>query len=479
MNNKTSKSENLITPGAIDETSVGYMLKLSAPMIVMNISFTLMQFVDRFMVSRLGTSALAAILPAGVVSFLPGSFALGVMTSVNIYVSQCFGRGRFRDCANYSWQAMYMGLVYALFVLAILWPVAPVIFSFITPGDETVIEMEVAYFRIMLYADVLVIFIWGSSQFFMGIHKPVITMWAALTGQVVNVCSNYVLIFGRFGFPEMGIKGAAWGTFIGVVVGAIIRMWFFTTGDINRRYKSTASMNIDLTKMKELLKVGAPAGVAMMLNVTLWGLILLSLVSRFGKESLAATASVFSCINVSVMPIVGIATALTAAVGKSIGAGKQKNAMKQTSLCLKIGITYMGLAGICFFVFRESIMNFWSSDPKVISVGMSILICAAIFQIFDAASIIYNGALRGAGDTMWLASVTACGALGVLGLGGLLMLKLFPGLGAIGPWIAATVYVIAVGIANRWRFKSKRWTKIDLFKSQQVDLPGEIGSVVE
>jgi MATE family multidrug resistance protein len=139
----------------------------------------------------------------------------------------------------------------------------------------------------------------------------------------------------------------------------------------------------------------------------------------------------------------------------------------------------MGLAGICFFVFRESIMKFWSSDPEVISVGMSILVCAAIFQIFDAASIIYNGALRGAGDTMWLASVTAIGALGILGIGGFLMIKLFPDLGAIGPWIAATVYVISVGIANRWRFKSKRWAKIDLFKAQQVDLPGEIGSVVE
>ena len=77
-----------------DETSLKYMLKLAAPMVVTNISFTVMQFVDRFMVSRLGTEALAAILPAGIISFVPVSFTIGVMTSVNTFVSQSLGRGQ-------------------------------------------------------------------------------------------------------------------------------------------------------------------------------------------------------------------------------------------------------------------------------------------------------------------------------------------------------------------------------------------------
>ena len=110
-----------------DETSLKYMLKLAAPMVVAHVSFTIMQFVDRFMVSRLGTEALAAVLPAGYVSFLPASFAIGVMTSVNTFVSQSLGRGDKRACSNYCWQAIYMGLVYSLVTLAIMWPAAPAI----------------------------------------------------------------------------------------------------------------------------------------------------------------------------------------------------------------------------------------------------------------------------------------------------------------------------------------------------------------
>ena len=444
----------------------------------MNISFTIMQFVDRFMVSRLGTDALAAVLPAGFVSFLPASFTLGVMTSVNTFVSQSLGRGQTRDCSNYCWQVIYMGLAFLTVMLAIMWPLAPSIFRLMghPPG---IVQMEVTYLRIMLYAQLLAVFIGSSSQFFMGIHRPVITMYAALCAQLVNLTANYVLIFGKFGFPAMGIAGAAWGTFIGVVVGAGIRMAMFLGHDINAAFKSRHTMNIDFAKMKDLLKVGLPAGFGLMVNIAFWGIILFGLVGRFGKEALAATSAVFACIHVSVMPIVGIGTALTASVGKAIGQGRKDIVIKQTGICLKIGLAYMGLAGLCFFVFRNSLMGFWSSDEKVIKAGVEILIFAAIFQVFDAATIVYSGSLRGAGDTVWLAIISASGAVVILGLGGVLIVKFFPALGSAGPWIAATLSVVIQGLANRWRFKSNRWMQIDLFKRRPVGVPVEIEAVIE
>ena len=139
----------------------------------------------------------------------------------------------------------------------------------------------------------------------------------------------------------------------------------------------------------------------------------------------------------------------------------------------------MGIMGVCFYLFRERIMAFWSDDPEVVRVGTGILICAAIFQVFDAAVITYNGALRGAGDTLWLASVSAVGTMLILGAGGLLILKFFPQLGPLGPWIAFTVNIIVVGLANRWRFKSNRWMKIDLFKHAPGPGPVEIEPMVK
>jgi len=458
----------------VDETSLKYMLTLAAPMVVTTISFTVMQFVDRFMVSRRGTTALAAILPASVVSFLPSSFAIGAMTSLNTFVSQSLGRGGKKDCSNYFWQTMYFGSAYFAAVLIIMWPTAPWIFKTMgQPGP--VAELEVIYFRIMLYAHLLAVANYAGSQFFMGIHRPVITMFASLCGQAVNVAANYVLIFGKLGFPAMGIKGAGWGTFIGIGVAAAITLAIFLSDKIDAAFASRRTLHLDFGKMYDLLRVGLPAGFGLMVNVAIWGVILFGLVGKLdGEEALAATSAVLSYTNVSVMPIVGISTALTAAVGRSIGQSRKNLAMKQTSVCLRVALAYMGIIGICFFVFRESLIAFWSTDAEVQRVGANILICAAIFQVFHAARIMYAGALRGAGDTVWLAVVSAAGAVVVLGLGGIALVKLLPSLGSLGPWIAATASIITVGLANHWRFKSKKWMKIDLLRRRAVGVPVEV-----
>jgi len=462
----------------VDETSLEYMLKLAAPMVVTTVSFTIMQFVDRFMVSRLGTDALAAILPAGYVSFLPSGLAIGAFASISTFVSQKLGRGDRRACSNYYWQAVYMGLAYFAAVVVVMWPTASWIFK-LMGQPPVVIEMEVIYLRIILYAHILAVINWSSGQFFMGIHRPIITMCASLAGQVVNVAANYVLIFGKFGLPAMGIAGAGWGTFIGIAVGAGINLAAVLSSRMNATFHTRHTMGVDFGKMYDLLKVGLPAGFGLMVNVALWGIILVGLVGRFGTEALAATSAALAFTSLSVMPVVGIGTALTAAVGKTIGQGRKDLALKQTSVCLRVALVYMGLVGICFFLFRNALMRFWSSDPKVIEIGSHILICAAIYQAFHAARTIYSGSLRGAGDTLWLAVISAIGAAVILWLGGAIIARLWPSLGALGPWLAATLSIIAVGLANRWRFKSRRWMDIDLFKHRPVALPIRDGAPVE
>jgi MATE family multidrug resistance protein len=378
----TNESGLLQQGHAVEETSLKYMLKLAGPMIITTISFTIMQFVDRLMVSRLGTEALAAILPAGFISFIPASFVVGVYASIATFVSQSLGRGETKDCSSYCWQAIYMGLAYSAVVLAIMWPAAPWVFGLLGHEPE-VVGMEVIYLRIMLYANAVGVFVWASNQFFMGIHRPIIMMYAALVGQVVNVAANYILIFGKLGFPAMGIAGAGWGTFVGIAVGAGIRMAMFLGGDVNRDFQSRRTTKFDSGKVGDLLKVGLPAGVELMLNVAFWGAILFWLVGKFGKEALAATSAVLSCTHVSIMPVVGLKIALSAAVGKSIGGDRKDVAVKQTGVCLRVALIYMGLVGLCFFIFREALMGVWSSDDKVIGIGVDILICAAIYQVFQ------------------------------------------------------------------------------------------------
>ena len=147
----------------------------------------------------------------------------------------------------------------------------------------------------------------------------------------------------------------------------------------------------------------------------------------------------------------------------------------------------MGLVGVCFFVFRKGLMDFWTTDSElnqaVVKAGANILICAAIYQVFQAARTIYSGSLRGAGDTVWLAITSSIGAVVILGFGGALLVRFFqnyfPSYGYMGPWIAAALSMIAVGLANRWRFKSKSWINIDLFKRRGPSVPIQNGAAVE
>jgi Na+-driven multidrug efflux pump len=253
----------------------------------------------------------------------------------------------------------------------------------------------------------------------------------------------------------------------------------FLSSQMNKNFMSRRIVKVNISKARDLLKVGLPAGFGLTANVALWGIVLLALVGRFGKEALAATSAALSYTGIAVMPVVGIAMALTAAVGKTIGEGKKELAAKQTGVCLRIAIVYIGLIGLFFLLFRSSLMAFLSSDNKVVDLGVHILVCAAVYEVFHAARIIYDGSLRGAGDTMWPAGVSALGATIILGLGGLLIVKLFPALGAVGPWIAAIFSMILVGLANRWRFRSNRWMSIDLFKRPIPAVPVAPGAVGE
>lgn len=445
------------------EASLWYVLKVAFPMIITFMSFTLMQFLDRYMVSFLGTDALAAILPAGVVSFLFASAALGIIKTLSTFVSQSLGKGNKQSCSNYCWHSIYIGVGYFLMVIAVMWPAAPKIFELMGHESE-VAALEVVYFRIMLFSHLFAMFIWAPANFFIGIHRTKILLGAAIFGHWLNATFNYLLIFGKFGFPEMGFEGAAWGTFIGIVAEACVVMGAFMLGPTGREFKSMGSMLPDMIKVKQLLRVGVPASIGFIINISLFNLVLLALISRFGKASLAATNLVLTTVNMTIMPLVGVSNALTATVGKAIGARRLDVGIKQTKITLKAVFWYVSFMSAVFIFFKEPLVSIWSNDPAVLAVGENIFVLAAIFIFFNSMLLIITGSLRGAGDTVWLACMSGVGCFLILGAGGVAIIEYFPNLEASGPWLAAILYVFFVTGANIWRFKSRGWASIDIFK---------------
>jgi MATE family multidrug resistance protein len=183
--------------------------------------------------------------------------------------------------------------------------------------------------------------------------------------------------------------------------------------------------------------------------------------------------------GLSFMPAVGVGIATTALVGRRIGQGRRDRARRAARSGLLAAMIYMGLCGLAFWLLRVQMIRFFLALPgsgpaaaaragplaeEIVRVGSWILVFAAVFQLFDAASIVYVGALRGAGDTRWPMVATILMSWSItLGVGAAAVVWL-PHWGSLGPWVAASLYTCALAVVLAWRFESGAWEKIDLLR---------------
>jgi MATE family multidrug resistance protein len=195
-------------------------------------------------------------------------------------------------------------------------------------------------------------------------------------------------------------------------------------------------------------------------------------VGQFGTDDMTAGWIALGYLNLSFMPALGLNVAVTSIVGKYIGAGKPDIAVSRARVGVFIATMYMTLCAFIFIVFREEMISWFVSgsdiDPArraaIIALGSKMLILVALFQTVDALGIVYSGALRGAGDTVWPGIVTAIYSWVFIVGGSWVAVTYFPNLGSIGPWIAAATYIILIGITMVVRFEKGKWRDIDLLK---------------
>lgn len=449
------------------------LLALAGPIIATMISRTAMNFIDFVMVSQLGTEAQAAIVPAGVTLFILIAFGMGVLQATSTFVSQSLGRREYAACSSFAWQGVWLSIFLGGIALP-LWPLVRPFFAWVG-HDPGVVAMETDYFQIGLISIGPVLVATALGSFFQGIHRPMIGLWATVIANIFNVIANYALIFGHFGFPALGIAGAAWATTVASLVQAIVMVLWWLRPRCHEEFASRSTWRINWDRLWRTLRVGMPMGFHFVTDVTAFTIFTLFLVGQFGTVQLAAHNLALKLLEISFMPVLGLGFAITAAVGKAIGRGRRDYARLVSRWALGIAITYMGTMAVCFVIFRET-MPTWLvdlSDPaaeEVIRWSALLLLCCAAFQLFDAANIVYSSALRGAGDTMFPAIVSVTLSLGLLVGGGFAIAGLRPDLGALGPWLLATLYVIVVGLFMIARWVWGPWEKIDLFADQAMDI---------
>ncbi len=459
---------------------------LAWPTIITMTSFTIMQFVDKLMVSQVGPTEIAAQGNAGTWSFALIATIMGVVTVVNTFVSQHLGAGTPEQGPRYPWAAGWMAVIAWCFIIVPFIFIVPYIFKFIhsSPEEVRLVALETEYATYTLIGSVFLLLGRGFSQFFFGMHMPKIITVSTIIANIVNVIANYVLIFGESGIPgllpgipgtpALGLKGAAIATVIGMFMEMIIPLAIFLAPKFNNAYSTRAPWKPRLDIMKSIFRLGWPGSIQWGNEIICWALFMTVFVGKYGTNAMAAGWIALGYLHLSFMPAIGINVAINSIVGKYIGANQPDVAASRARVGVGIALVYMTFCAIIFVIFRTELMEYFvngssyspQEQEEIVRLGSQMLILVALIQTIDALGIVYTGALRGAGDTVWPGVVTAIFSWVFIVGGGWVAVEYFPNTGSIGPWVAAATYVIIIGITMAIRFERGKWRSIDLLGNE-------------
>jgi len=442
---------------------ISAVIAMAIPGVLMHSSRALMDVADYVLVKWLNSpDAQAAILPAQMMLWCYMVLPMGVVSMVNTFAAQSLGRKEYRECSAYAWQTILPAVLFGLLAVGIA-PALPWLIGRVGHAPA-VRAMELAYARIAVLTVFPTIASTGLAAFFTGIHKPWVATWSVVEANILNVLISMVLMFGYFGVEPMGIAGAAWGTFIALCYRTLRLVAALLTHSIDEQFDSRRTWRPSWSRLKGLVRVGTPYGLLWLCDCVVWTIFVTVLIGRmFGTADLIATNTAWQYMRLSFLPTIGFGQALTALVGKSIGAGYPQRAIRETRLTIVLTLCYMGLLSFVYGLAGGWLVSFFSSDPIVLKIGADIMICVAAFQLFDALGITYMAALRGAGDTAIPAAVLFVGNWTIIIGGGWLAAIWFPELGSLGPWIAASGLIAIAGGFLWWRWNSRTWMRINIF----------------
>lgn len=441
-------------------TGLREILRLALPIIASMASATIASFVDTWIIARIGTNEVAAGMPAGVIAYTMIALPLGIAQCVSTFTAQSVGRGNPREGAAYAWQGLYLSLIVGMSCF-VLWPVAPRFFSRFGHEPE-IVALEVAYFQVRLWGIGLGVAIGALNGFFYGLQRPAVPLVAMIADNIVNVALCYILVFGKFGLPALGFVGAAWAFVLSLIVQFAILLGAFLSTGCHTELFTRDLWQLSWARFRQLVQIGWPAGAQQALDVLSWGVLIILMVGRFGREQLAASNIAIQYTTLAFLPGIGLGQALTALVGKYIGEKNLAVAVQRVYEGLFLAMTYMTFMGVLYFLFPSALLSVFTSDPEVIRAGSTIFLCVAFFQLFDAMNVTFAGALRGAGDTHGVAWITVALLVTVFAPLSLSAVA-YTNLESLGPWLAGTIYTVFLGLSLWRRFARGKWQEIDIF----------------
>jgi len=431
---------------------------LAWPAILTLVSQTIMWTVDAAMVGHVGKVELAAVGLGGILIWTLYSAFVGLTTSVNTFVAQAYGAGEPRRAGRYLAQGLYLALAASALLLLIRAQTGAMV-DLMGPAQD-VRPPCTAYVGIRMLSAPFFLIQYTYAHFYRGIGDTMTPLKVLAFSHALNVIGDYLLIFGKGPFPEMGVEGAAWATSGANVVAAGV---FFALGfrhSIRERFDPMAQWRLHTGDIRKLLRVGLPMAAHYFLDMGSF-LVFSAYIGRMGTDALAANQIVIQVLALSFMPAQGFSIAATTLTGQYIGAGQPDIAEKSAYRTIRLGLAYATLIALVCVTLPGPLFRLFNDDPGVVAYARPLLLLAAVFQAFDALQFMSGGGLRGAGDTTIPAVIIITGAWLVFIPAAYVLGTVLDG-GVVGAWAGATAYIAVVALLMFGRLRAGRWRRIRL-----------------
>ena len=382
-----------LTTGSIFKS----ILKLSLPIVAGCMLESTLSLVDMLFVGKLGSDAVAAVGMSGVVFFLMFSIFFGLSISTTAMVARAVGEKDHHKSAHVAGQALYLALIASTILGVIGFFISKNVLSLLG-AEGSVLIMGTKYLKILFLGNIIIFTLFIGNAAFRGVGDVISPLIVGSIATASNIILDPLLIYGMYGFPKMGVTGSAVASIIAEILALAMVIIILLRKRTHVRIKLSGIIP-DFGVIWNLVKIGIPGSVQMLLR-SMTGTVIMSIVSNFGTQVVAAYAVGRRLEFVFILPILGLGVAATTLVGQNLGASLPHRASKCALLCMLYGCIIMAISGCLVYVFSHNIIGFFNSEPEVISAGVTYLRINVLAFVFIGMGIVLGRALNGAGETL-------------------------------------------------------------------------------
>ena len=382
-----------------------YNWQLAAPVMLGMLGHTFVSFVDNIMVGQMGTAELAAVSLGNSFMFIAMSIGIGFSTAITPLVAEADSANDFDKGKSAFKHGLFLCTVLGILLFLLVFFAKPLMYLMKQPIE--VVELAIPYLDLVAFSLIPLIIFQGFKQFSDGLSLTKYPMYATILANLINVGLNYLLIFGKFGFPEMGIIGAAYGTLVSRIIMVIYLWWLLKGRAKSKDYVTNIKFFIlDKLMLKKIIGLGTPSAMQMFFEVAIFtAAIWLS--GLLGKNPQAANQVALNLSSMTFMVAMGLSVASMIRVGNQKGLHQYLELRRIAVSLFLMGFIFAVIFASLFLIFNQFLprlyvdfddaVNF-KDNMEVVTIASQLLIAAAVFQISDSLQVVVLGALRGLQD---------------------------------------------------------------------------------